>query len=269
MRCLQTTTEAAVRFSIAAKGPVWHQLVVFPHAGGSVEFYADWRKHLPADVDLIVIRYPRPAAGAGASGWEHAGPAIAACRRSLAGLLGLAPISFFGHSMGALLALHVAAAMGGTRFHSSQLIISAQRTPQAIMELLDTREARERFVEAALSWAPDGQAAAYTDEVRDYLGRVMQADLQLLRQLAALELPGKLPMLRLFGGLDDPLVSLEQLAAWRRLLPGAAEPEAFAGGHFYHAGQIADVIQAVLGCDRSGRDGAPDADPSSLRRQES
>lgn len=245
MRRLQTLAEGAVRFSVAATAPVRHQLVVFPHAGGGVDMYRAWRDCLPAHVDLIVMQYPGPTRSDAFPAWSDPREAIRRCMRGLACLLGIAPITLFGHSMGALLALHVASALTSSRFRAAQLVLSSQMTPPALQATLRTAQDLERLAENALGLGEVTAPARLDADLRAAVASAVARDLGLLQQLARLPV-GDVAPTRIFGGRDDPLISADALADWSRFLPQSAGMEVFPGGHFYHRDQVQAVVDALL-----------------------
>ena len=84
------------------------QLVCFPHAGGTANFFRGWSRALPWDVDLLALQYPGREERFGepclTSIDALAGPAADALQR-----YAHAPLVLFGHSLGAALAYEVAA----------------------------------------------------------------------------------------------------------------------------------------------------------------
>ncbi|KVD82537.1 pyochelin biosynthesis protein PchC [Burkholderia sp. ABCPW 14] len=245
MKRLQTFAEGAARFSVAAAAPVRHQLVVFPHAGGGVDFYRSWRDCLPAHVDLIVMQYPGPTRSNAFPAWNDPREAIRRCMRGLASLLGIAPITFFGHSMGALLALHVASALVSSRFRVTQLVLSSQMTPPALLATLRTAQDLERLAQEALGLGEVADPARLDADLRAAVASAVTRDLGLLQQLARRPV-GDIPTTRIFGGRDDPLIGTEALADWSRFLQQSSEMEVFPGGHFYHRNQVQAVVDAIL-----------------------
>jgi pyochelin biosynthesis protein PchC len=245
MKQLRTQAEGAVRFSASGAAPVRHQLVIFPHAGGSVDFYRPWRDSLPADVDLIVIQYPGSTAMEAFPAWQDPAAAIRRCTRGLGSLLGLARATFFGHSMGALLALHVAAALARSRFDIAQLILSSQMTPPTLLDTLSTPTDLERLADRALDLGEVDALDTLGVEARALVASTIRRDLGLLRELARLPI-GALPVTRIFGGRDDPLIGPGILAEWHAFLPRSARAETFPGGHFYHRNPLQPVLDAIL-----------------------
>lgn len=250
MKNLLARAEGAIRFSVCAAPPVRHQLVIFPHAGGSSDFYRPWRDDLPGDVDLIVLEYPRASANDVTTGWHDPLAAIKCCMRGLGSLLGIAPVTVFGHSMGALLALHVAQTLMSSRFRVAQLILSSQMTPVSLQMVLQTEHDIDRLAEQAMALGEVSEPGSRKDDARTVLASVIRQDLALLQKLAKLP-SGNLPTTRIFGGENDPLIDREKLNEWSAFLPQHPVPEIFPGGHFYYRGQVSSVLDAILKPHRS------------------
>lgn len=245
MRLIETHTPAAVRLSLASPAPIDHQLVIFPHAGGDFSFYRAWRSALPPEVDLIIMQYPHSLQDKEQAIWRAPKTAIRHCERSLNRLLGIAPITLFGHSMGAILALHLATTLAGSRFQIRQLIISAQCTPPTLSQMLQSEAAIESVKEQALSLDEVNGISTLDETARQYLGEQILSDLRLLQQLSVLPV-SNLPPTRVFGGQEDPLVDRQKLNEWSEFLPQSDEPVLFPGGHFYLSETLDSVIDAIL-----------------------
>ncbi|MEU7585786.1 alpha/beta fold hydrolase [Micromonospora sp. NPDC049230] len=103
-------------------------LVAFPHAGGSAGFFRDWATHLPG-ADVLAVRYPGRAERI-----DEPPPAdMVRLGRDIADALGelLAdtdvPLTLFGHSMGAVVALETARALEELGVRPAHLIVSGSR----------------------------------------------------------------------------------------------------------------------------------------------
>lgn len=249
MKLIQAQAEGAIRLSIAASVPVRHQLVIFPHAGGSSEFYRAWRDHLPADIDLVIMQYPHPSASGVAVNWNEPHAAIQRCMRGLASLLGIAPITLFGHSMGAFLAVHIAASLE-SRFRVAQLILSSQMAPASLQATLQTKQDIDHLTEQAIGLGEVPELSRSTSTVQTVVASAIHQDLALLQKLVRLPI-GQLPVTRIFGGDSDPLIDREKLFEWLESLPKNTALELFPGGHFYFIDQVPLVVETILGSSRS------------------
>ncbi|CAI1667164.1 Phenyloxazoline synthase MbtB [Serratia marcescens] len=241
MTQLRTSLGCAVRLSRPRSSPVTKQLVVFPHAGGGVAFYQHWRELLPDEVDLFIMQYPGREEAQSAPAWETAQYAIARCVDALHASLGIAPAVIFGHSMGTLLALQVAAALQTSRFRIDT-VLSAQRAPSEL-KLLQQESQRQEVLDHILAFSESSGALTLDALTRPLVTRLIQQDLRLLGELSAEPLPGLQP--RIWGGDDDPLVSRSALSQWKKELPGS-QVQLLTGDHFYFMQDTAAFLRRLL-----------------------
>lgn len=250
MNLIQAQAEGAIRLSFASSAPVRHQLVVFPHAGGSSEFYRAWRDHLPAEVDLVIMQYPQPGTSHATVNWSDPHVAIQRCMRGLVSLLGIAPATLFGHSMGALLALHIASSLAPSRFKVAQLILSSQMAPASLQTTLQSQQDVDQLAERAMGLGEVPELSTSVDTAQTVVASAVRQDLTLLQKLAKLPV-GDLPTTRLFAGDNDPLIDRKQFFEWSQLLPKHPVLEVFPGGHFYFLGNEPLVVKTILGPSRT------------------
>lgn len=240
MTPLRTSLGCVVRLSRPCSSPVSKQLVVFPHAGGGVAFYQHWRDLLPDEVDLFIVQYPGREDAQDAPAWETAQRAITRCVDALHSSLGIAPVVIFGHSMGALFALQVAAALQASRFNIDA-VLSAQRAPSEL-KILQQESLRQEVLGDILTFSESSGALSLDEITRPLVTRLIQQDLQLLGALSAEPLPDMQP--RILGGDNDPLVSRAALSLWEK---NSRQPGAIlAGDHFYFAQDTAAFLRQLL-----------------------
>ncbi len=169
------------------------------------------------------------------------------------------PYAFFGHSMGAVLALEVArAAMRVGREGPAHLFLSAKRPPHLPRLEADLHRLPDDAFLKLLGTRYGGVPAEVLQEP-ELLNLVLPA---LRADITALETftPSAVEPLRCavtaYGGEDDRLVTLEQLHAWRSYTTGQFRARQFSGGHFYLqsaqdelladiAEDLASVVRAV------------------------
>ncbi len=233
------TTRPLVTPWLRAIGPVPAQprlrLICFPHSGAGPSAFQPWRGRLPPDVLALAVQLP--------GRWERLGePPIDRMDRLLDVLLpALAPaleppFVFFGVSMGALVAHALTNALRRAgRPLPAHLFVAAYPAPHLPNPLLRHRD----VLRAALrDDTGDRQAlhrlglipeALQTPDTMRLLIPALRADFELvLNHEPRDEPPLPIPLTAL-GGVDDPEVSRDQLAAWLphtaadfalRLLPG-------------------------------------------------
>jgi surfactin synthase thioesterase subunit len=216
-------------------------LVAFPGAGAGPHFYQEWRRVMPPGWRLNAVCLP----GRG----SRFGEPFATDMRALARDLGAriaeersarpgTPLVLFGHSMGALVALEVAAML------RPALLAVAGCAPPA---------SERRAVYGANAEADLAEA------VRDLVGSLGVPDPGLFEELVALSTPilaadlvlldGYRPadftvdcdILAMYG--EDDLILPE---SWQQSTSLGAAEEVHAGGHFFIQHAAADAIAALV-----------------------
>ncbi|HEY8544699.1 MAG TPA: alpha/beta fold hydrolase, partial [Acidimicrobiales bacterium] len=115
----------------AGPGGARRRLVVFPHAGGAVSWYAPLARLLVPDVDVVGVQYPGRQDRLG----EPCLDSIAELRDAVvADLLGGGwldrPVALFGHSMGAVVAYETARRLEHDHGRPPRaLVVSGRRAP--------------------------------------------------------------------------------------------------------------------------------------------
>ena len=238
------------------------RLFCFPHAGGIPAAFRPWRDGLPEQVELNAIQLP------GRSGRLRE-PPIASIPE-LTNLITSAllpyldrPYAFFGHSMGAVLALEVAkAAVKAGKDAPQHVFLSARRPPHLPRLEADLhRLPDDAFLK--LLGARYGGVPAEVLQEPDLLALflpTLRADITALETFVAGDAEPVTCALSAFGGDEDRLVNLEQLRSWRGYTTGPFRVKQFRGGHFY-LGEVRDEllsdISRTLAPIIPGADGVP------------
>lgn len=237
--CFQPAPQPAVR------------LYCFPFAGGSAAVYRHWGKALAPDVEVWAAQLPGRGSRYREKAFFRLGPLVA----SLAALPLAAdgrPFAFFGHSLGALVAFELA------RFLRRQgdempihLFVSACRAPQ----LPDPRPPLhglppEQMLLELQDWNGIPEELLAQPEVMSFFLPVLRADLTVAETAVYLhESPLAVPIIA-FGGSEDPLVSREELAAWRHQTSRSFQMHYFSGDHFYlqetNSQPLIELVQQLL-----------------------
>jgi len=241
--------------AVAAKGSAWFyfprpvqspsvRLFCFPHAGGNGSFVRSWPQYLPEDVEVVGIQLP-----------GHYSRSKERPLRSMLLLLDFlegelrpmmdTPFAFFGHSMGAAVALALTRRLDQYgRAVPVHLVVSGRCAPGTV-EPRD-RKLHQLSDEELLDEIKALGAAAPSlldkSHLLDYLLPAVRADLEIIETH---EHPQDQPVsapLTTFGGEDDPLVPTAKLPQWEQQTQGEFSLYTYAGGHFFISTEEAKVV---------------------------
>ncbi|MET7713163.1 alpha/beta fold hydrolase [Streptomyces sp. NPDC005407] len=224
-------------------------LVCFPHAGGSASYFRPMSNALKSSLQVFAVQYPgrqdRLHHRCLTTIDEFADEAFTALEPLMN-----RPLSFFGHSMGAVIAFEVANRMKERLGAApSTLFVSGRRAPSTHREvgihLLDDAGLVEELKRGS------GTDARILED-KDVLRMILPP---LRSDYTAVETyqwrPGpKLdcPVVALVGD-EDENVSLDEARAWEEHTTGPFSLNTFSGGHFYladHQSAVADVVTRQL-----------------------
>ena len=212
----------------------------FPHAGGSASTYL-WGRHFPADIEVSAVQLPGRESRfleAPVTAMESAVDELAPTILSTVDL----PFAFFGHSMGALLAYHVARRLAEDGSPLPQrLYVSARRAPH-----LGDREPIHLLPDAEmLARLGDSRIAQLDPELREMILPILRADLTMCETYRYAPGPPLPCPITAFGGRDDELADESEIVAWRLHTSAEFEVRIFPGGHFYQRGNEQLLAQHI------------------------
>ncbi|GGO94078.1 thioesterase II family protein [Wenjunlia tyrosinilytica] len=237
------------------------RLYCFPPGGTGPEYYQNWAARLGPGVEVYAVHLPGRGSRAGR-------PSITDPRRLTAALADLLhgehgehgagrrderPFALFGHSIGALLAFETARALRRQgRRQPILLALSALPAPH-VGSFGVSMAARVLSGAAALTdiLGPIPEVRLHNPGLLATAYTPLLADLLLVLQHRHRDEAPLAVELALYGGATDPVVSFEQLAAWKDLVTSPASPHLFPGGHQYlseQAGAVLDQLAKDLYC---------------------
>jgi surfactin synthase thioesterase subunit len=222
------------------------KLYIFPHAGGSAEYYVPFAKAFASDIKRIAVRYP------GRGGNHDLGSftsitdlADKVCQMIKPPQSAEEKVAFFGHSMGALLAFEVARRFEADGSPIAALFVSAAAAPG--------RVGYEHIPES-----DQGLLAAVSEmtgvnpeflENEEFASSILPT----LRGLKAISKYDCPPEERLscpisaFLGDDDEVASYDKVSGWSERTTSDFSIRVFAGHHFYLSDHIAELAKEVEG----------------------
>ncbi|MFG2521038.1 thioesterase II family protein [Streptomyces sp. NPDC048527] len=225
------------------------RVVVFPHSGAGPNTLLPLVEQLPAEYEVLGVTLPGRERRFAESPEVAPSDLVAAVGRELTALKPC-PTLFFGHSLGASIAVAVALAEPAT---CSALLVSAQLPGGSQIER--SAEWDDADLLRVMEQGDGTPAELLADPVwLEHTLQLLRADLQLGGALGKLSLQA-LPAvpLTVLGGSQDRLVPAERLAEWSARASVDVRVKLFPGGHFYLLDQaniaaVAAEIAAPLEC---------------------
>jgi surfactin synthase thioesterase subunit len=233
---------------IAAAAPeIRQRIFCFPYAGAGVAVFRSWADLLPPGVELCVPILPGRDARVDEAPIPEMAPLVESLIGQMAPRLTL-PYAMFGHSMGAFIAFDLAHEISRRGWREpSHLLISAQRAPSLpyagtpIFNLPD-----DRFLAGLIARYNNIPKAVLAQ--KDFLSvllRILRADFTLVEDYKY-RAPAKLACpITVFGGLDDGVITTDQLEAWSMETSDRCTLHLVPGGHFFIDSARAELLALI------------------------
>ncbi|MER5638835.1 alpha/beta fold hydrolase [Kitasatospora sp. NPDC002227] len=221
------------------------RLLCLPNAGGSAGSFADWRKVLPAGIEMVPVELPGHGTRAGVPYAESVPELVAGLLAAVEGELAV-PYAVFGHSFGAVLGLELALAAGRRGLPAPRAVLVSGACPP---HLVRQRPPRPQGDAELTEWLrvtgglPE-VLLRHTEYVRQVLSTI-RADLRLAEGWDW-PVPRELPFpLHVLGGREDPVVSPAELEEWAEYEGPELTITIHPGGHFYLFERPAPVLDSI------------------------
>lgn len=221
------------------------QLYIFPHAGGSADFYVPFARAFSSGVKCVAVQYPGKRAGKDLS--QYTG--IAELADQLAAMLKPQDtpgggIAFFGHSMGSLLAFELALRFEQAGNPIATLFVSASPAPGLLGRIADVQGSDRQL----LSMVSEVTGANPEYLNNDQFAATILPTLRGLKAIAAYDSPPtakvSCPIHALMAD-DDQLGSTELMTPWRDRTTSRFDLTVFPGDHFYINANLPRLAQWV------------------------
>ena len=238
---------AAQRWILRRPAPASaHRLFCFCYAGGNAAVFLPWQAALGVNIEVCAIQLPGHGARFGEPFLDSMASAVAAIATAITPLLDR-PFSFFGHSLGALLAFEVSHHL---RAHAlplpQQLIVSGAQGPHSPrsgrqIHLLDDAELKcelERY-----SGTP--QAILNNPEFLMMVLPIIRADFRIVNDYVSTVRPPLPVKISVFAGRDDEMVDAEQCDDWFAETTSRGKLHWFDGNHFFINTSTEQVLEQL------------------------
>ena len=231
------------------------RLICFPFGGGGPTAFYHWQAALPPDIELWAVALPGREQRSEEPPVNEAGAVVAALFAALEPLHDV-PLAFYGHSMGAALALQTAHELRAHhRPQPVRLIASGRLPPHHRPERWSHRsdEALLGHVQRLGGLPP--ALLRHAPFLAAYLPRI-RADFALNEALSNARVPAFDFTITVVNGRTDPLVNEAALAEWRQYTSGPCELVWLPGDHFFIQSDPPAFLRVLAGELAPSRDAA-------------
>ncbi|WP_316520025.1 thioesterase II family protein [Kitasatospora brasiliensis] len=229
------------------------RLVCFPHAGGSAGYFHPVSAAVSPHADVLCVQYPgrqdrrtEPGITSVAELADRLYEVLRPCADR--------PLTFFGHSMGAVLAFEVALRFAKDGLDApAHLFVSGRRAPSVHRDERVHLLPDEGMLAELVVLGGTGEQVLADQELRDMILPPLRSDYTAIETYRGE--PGAVldcPITALTGD-ADPRVAVDDVRVWESHTRGAFDLKVFPGGHFY----LADQAPAVLGLIKAQLAGTP------------
>jgi surfactin synthase thioesterase subunit len=237
------------------------RLYCFPHAGGAASAYVSLSRALSPSVEVLSVQYPGRQDRRLEPGVEDIGVLADLLAEQVGRESGERPYAFFGHSMGAIVAYETARRLGRTRAVSGpiHLFVSGRSAPSTGVRRSDRLLGDAQLRAEIRRLGGTGSRVLDDPELMEMVMPALRAD---YRALAGYRWEPGRPLdcpLTVLVGDADPVVTIEEAAAWADLSTAPTAVRVFTGGHFYLDDHTEEVAEAITSPLISGMRGEPAA----------
>jgi medium-chain acyl-[acyl-carrier-protein] hydrolase len=222
------------------------RLFCFPYAGGSVAAFRGWQGDLPLSIESSPVQLPGRGARISEPPFESLHETVEALAHALSPFFDK-PFAFFGHSMGALIALELSRRLRREKKALPlHLFVSGRRAPQCpdieppIHKLSDSDLiARLRRFNGTPHDALDHP------ELMQLMLPLLRADFSVCETYQYYEEPALDCPITVFGGIGDREVPAAALPPWREHTTAAFSLHMFPGDHFFLHTAQSDMLHLI------------------------
>jgi surfactin synthase thioesterase subunit len=198
------------------------KLFIFPHAGGSAEFYVPFAKAFASDIKRVAVRYP-------GRGGNHEGPQDT--------------ITFFGHSMGGLLAFEVARRFEQAGSPIAALFVSAVAAPGHV-GYEHVPESDRGLLDAVSEMTGVNPEFLENEEFAASILPTLRG----LKAISKYDCPPEEKLscpISAFLGDDDEVATPAKVQPWSQRTTSEFSMKVFPGHHFYLTDHIAELVSEI------------------------
>jgi surfactin synthase thioesterase subunit len=220
------------------------RLVCFPHAGGSATFFLPVSAALSPEVDVVAIQYPGRQDRRSERPINNVETLADQLHEVLRGQADV-PVTFFGHSMGAIVAFEVVRRLEADGHSPVRLFASGRRGPSTYRdEKVHLRDDAGIIAEVRRL---NGTASSVLgdDEMMRAALPALRADYGAVETYECSPDTSVMCPITVLVGDSDPKTTIDEANVWAGHTSGSFDIQVFAGGHFFLT-ERADEVMKLL-----------------------
>jgi medium-chain acyl-[acyl-carrier-protein] hydrolase len=210
------------------------KIFCFPYAGGAASVYKNWPDLLPPTVRVIPVELPGRGTRLKDPPFVSMPALIGVLAEAILPLLDT-PFTFFGHSMGALIAFELARYLRHEcGYEPEMLFASGRRAPQVPDSNPVTYNLpKDEFIEELGKLDGTPKEVLEHGELMEMMTPLLRADFQLVQEYKYIANSQLQCPISVYGGFQDKHVSRDLLLPWRELTSSRFALHMLPGGHFF------------------------------------
>ncbi|MGE2716641.1 thioesterase II family protein [Mycolicibacterium litorale] len=221
------------------------RLFIFPHAGGSAEYYVPFASAFSDDVKRIAVQYPGRGGAHDLASFTGIPELARRVCKTLSPLDRSDSVAFFGHSMGALLAFEVTRRLEAEGSPVAALFVSACAAPGRVgYEYIPESD---RGLLDALEQMTGVNPEFLEDE--EFAAKILPT-LRGLKAIADYECPPDATVscpIYAFLGDQDEVATYERVRHWSERTTADFAARVFTGHHFYLNDHLTELVGDIEG----------------------
>ncbi|WHZ55989.1 thioesterase II family protein [Metabacillus hrfriensis] len=221
-------------------------LFCFPYAGGSGSIFNNWRNYLHHSIELQPIHYAGRGKRFQECCYQDMNEITNDIFENITGYINKSNYSFFGHSMGGLIAYELCKKMVSEGLHSpAHIFLSGIKPPNHVREKkvhnLPEKEFKEKI--GKLNGTP--KEILNNQELMDIYLPILRSDFKLIEEYEFSREGYKLntSITAMYGKQDD--ITEEDMKKWTDFTSKDSQVRGYPGGHFFINENYIDIIDLI------------------------
>ena len=219
-------------------------LFIFPHAGGSAQYYVPFAKTFTADVKRVAVQYPSKGGSHDLASFRSV-PDLAERVFELLPANSEGPVAFFGHSMGALVSFEVARRFEAAGRPISALFVSASAAP-GLLGLEYIPESDRGLLEVVAEMTGLNPEFLENEEFAARLLPTLRGYKAIMNYECPPEAVVSCPIAAYFAD-DDSIATPQKVQPWADRTTGEFSMRQFGGHHFYVNDHLPELVADIEG----------------------